>query len=132
MRRSRPLAAALLALPLVACGSMTDPLSLEIQFVGNHATNASGTCTVQFAARAAGIGSISWERVEILQGTTVTRDLRGEQTAEFWGDDRLRAGQQQLSAPFEAPDRATGTRIELTYRPAGGDTREATLRPSCP
>ena len=132
MRAPRRLLVALLAAAPMGCDWTTEPVALEIQFVGDHTTNADGTCTVQFAVRAAGIGTLAWQRVAIVEDGTVVEELRGAETAEFWGSSQLMAGQQQLSAPFDAPGRALDTRIELTFQVGEADARETELRPDCP
>ena len=75
MRAPHRLLVALLAAAPLGCDWTTEPVSLEIQFVGDHTTNADGTCTVQFAVRAAGIGTLAWQRVAIGEDGTVVEEL---------------------------------------------------------
>ena len=129
--RFRTVLAALLLLPLSGCDwGATAPVSISLEFLANHKLNANGTCTVQFAARAQGIGTAQWTRVEIRRNSNVVATYEGAQTRDFWTQATISAGEQLLSIPFDAPDAGAGVLVEFRYRISGPE-RRTELRPNC-
>ncbi len=125
---------ALSAVPILSLAGCdwgsTEPVSLSLEFVASHTLNADGSCVVQFVASAFGFGSAQWDRVTVRRSGTVLADYSGSQTAQFWGDADISAGDQQPSTPFVAPDAAAGVVIQVDYR-ITGPVRTVELQPNC-
>lgn len=131
LRRRLIALSALPALALAGCDwGSTDPVSLSLEFAQAHVLNADGSCQVQYVASAFGYGRASWDRVIVRESGAVVAQYDGAQTAQFWGQANISAGERQTSAAFEAPDAAEDVVIAVTYRITGPE-RNVELRPNC-
>lgn len=129
--RFRFAVAALLLPVLAGCDfGGTQPISISLEFIPNHTLNVDGTCSIQFAARAQGIGTAQWTRVEIRRNNGVVASYEGQQTREYWTQSTISAGEQLLSVPFRAPDAGANVMVIIRYRITGPE-RETQLQPSC-
>jgi hypothetical protein len=117
-------------LALAGCEFATDPVSIVLEFVPDHTLNADGSCTVRYAAQASGIGEAEWTRVTITRAGSVVEEFVGDRTAAFWGASTIEAGEQQVSAPFTAPNAAASVQIEVAFRITGPE-RTRQLAPDC-
>src|SRR5690606_1632036 len=108
----------------------TEPVSLSLEFEGAHTLNADGTCRVVYTASAFGIGRARWDRVIVRESGSVVAQYSGAETAQFWGQVDISAGQRLTSAPYVAPDAGEDVVIDVFYRVTGPE-RQVTLAPNC-
>lgn len=121
---------ALALLVLAGCDLSTEPVSIALEFIPDHALNTDGSCTVRYAARASGFGEAEWTRVTVTRAGSVVEEYIGERTAAFWGASSIEAGEQQISSPFTAPNAAASVQIEVAFRITGPE-RTRQLVPDC-
>lgn len=117
----------LLLAVLPSCDSTTGPFQLQLQVFDRYAVTAEG-CEVSFEAAAFGNGRADWDQFIHLRGQTVLAIYSG---VEFWGADRIEAGQQQPSISLALRDGAEAYSVQMEFR-TGRTNHILTFLPVCP
>jgi hypothetical protein len=93
----------LLLLAGVSACDLTEPHLLSLEIIEEFLPAETG-CGLRLNAVALGIGEFQWDRVAIATADGIVAEYVGAETAEFWGQSHITAGEELASIVLDIPD----------------------------